>query len=67
MNTNTLTIVRRRLEEDVGRLRLVAEETGIPYDTVLRIKNGEGDPGFSKVHRLASYYAVGVRKPPKAA
>lgn len=26
------------------------------YDTILRIKNGEGDPGYSKVRRLADYF-----------
>lgn len=27
----------------------------MPYDTVLRIKNREGDPGYSKVRALATY------------
>lgn len=40
----------------MGDLNRVARDTGIPYDTVLRIKNGEGDPGYSKVQRLADYF-----------
>lgn len=44
--------VRSALETNKGRLRDIAAETGISYDTVLRIKNGEGDPGFSKVQTL---------------
>jgi len=40
----------------MGDLPKVSRATGIPYDTVLRIKNGEGDPGYSKVQRLAEYF-----------
>ena len=29
------------------------DEPGLSYDTLLRIKNEEGDPGYSKVIRLA--------------
>lgn len=43
------------LEIRTGALRRVADETGIPYDTVLRVKNREGDPGYSKVRALAAY------------
>lgn len=57
MKNDLLKLVRQRLINDVGRLRLVAEETGIPYDTILRIKNEEGDPGYSKVQAIADYYA----------
>jgi predicted transcriptional regulator len=57
MRKDLLTIIRNHLESDVGQLRRVAEETGIPYDTILRIKNGEGDPGYSKVQALTLYYA----------
>ena len=56
--------IRRFLSEDEGRIRHVASMSGIPYDTVLRIKNGEGDPGYSKVKALASYYGIQtVRRP----
>lgn len=37
-------------------LRQLADEInegGLKYDTLLRIKNEEGDPGYSKVVRLA--------------
>lgn len=56
MDTDPLHYVRNRLAADAGNLRRVAEETGITYDTVLRIRNGEGDPGYSKVRTLADYY-----------
>jgi hypothetical protein len=36
-----------------GQLRKVAADSGLPYDTVLRIKNRENDPGYSKVRTLA--------------
>lgn len=68
MNNDLLQAVRQRLNDDVGRLRVVAEETGIPYDTILRIKNEEGDPGYSKVQTIADYYAkVGADTTAKAA
>lgn len=57
MNIDLLNSVKRRLQEDIGQLRIVANAIGIPYDTVLRIKNGEGDPGYSKVQAIAEYYA----------
>lgn len=59
-NNDMLISVRSSLARDVGQLRSVAEHTGIPYDTILRIKNGEGDPGYSKVQTLADYYAAKV-------
>jgi len=40
---------RRKLKGDLAN---VARESGIPYDTVLRIKNRENDPGYSKVQKL---------------
>lgn len=57
MNIDLLNSVRTSLSRDVGQLRIVAQATGIPYDTILRIKNGEGDPGYSKVQALFDYYA----------
>jgi hypothetical protein len=38
-----------------GDLPKVARETGIAYDTVLRIKNRQNDPGYSKVLALHRY------------
>lgn len=47
-------LVVAELERRKGDLRAIAAESGVAYDTVLRIKNGEGDPGYSKVARLAA-------------
>lgn len=47
-------LVVAELERRKGELREIAAEAGVAYDTVLRIKNGEGDPGYSKVARLAA-------------
>ncbi|MBX3603219.1 MAG: helix-turn-helix transcriptional regulator [Rubrivivax sp.] len=41
------------LDRRRGDLRDVAKEAGLSYDTVLRIKNRENDPGYSKVKALA--------------
>lgn len=43
------------LERRTGELRTVAAESQLPYDTVLRIKNRENDPSFSKVQALHDY------------
>jgi DNA-binding phage protein len=43
------------LEARKGEIARVARDTGLSYDTVLRIKNRENDPGFAKVKTLASY------------
>ena len=43
------------LEARTGDLRKVAIETGIPYDTILRVKNRENDPAFSRVAVLFAY------------
>lgn len=43
------------LREREGELRKISKAVGIPYDTVLRIKNEEGDPGYSKVQALAEH------------
>lgn len=57
MNQDTDLLVRvvAELESRKGDLPKVARESGIPYDTVLRIKNRENDPGYSKVRALADY------------
>jgi hypothetical protein len=51
-----LQFVQTKLAEHVGELPSVARATGMSYDTILRIKNGEGDPGYSKVRRLADHF-----------
>lgn len=50
-----LADVVRELNNRQGDLPTVARETGIPYDTVLRIKRQENDPGYSKVAALHRY------------
>jgi transcriptional regulator with XRE-family HTH domain len=53
-----LNIIRAELERRKGDIRRISEQTGLSYDTVLRIKNGEGDPGFTKVAILAEHLGV---------
>jgi hypothetical protein len=53
--TDLLDRVVAELEARKGDLPRVASESGIAYDTVLRIKNRENDPGYSKVRTLAQY------------
>ncbi len=57
-HTDLLNSVVSELERRVGELRRIASDAGIPYDTVLRIKNREGDPGYSKVRRLAEHFGL---------
>ena len=52
---NMLEKVVAELEARKGDLRKVSTETGIPYDTILRVKNSENDPSFSRVAALYSY------------
>ena len=52
---NMLEKVVAELDARTGELRKVANETGIPYDTILRVKNRENDPAFSRVAALYSY------------
>ena len=59
---NDLEFVRDRLERSVGQLRRIADETGIAYDTILRIKNSEGDPGYTKVRILADHFRGAKRR-----
>lgn len=44
--------VVRELEKREGQLASIAREVGMAYDTVLRIKRRENDPGYSKVAAL---------------
>ena len=54
--TDQLAAVRAELERRKGSLRQVADESGIPYDTVLRIKNEpESTPAYDKVLTLLRY------------
>lgn len=56
--TDLLEAVIAALEARTGSLRSVAQEAGLSYDTVLRIKARESDPGYSKVRRLAEVLLV---------
>jgi hypothetical protein len=53
--TDLLDRVVAALTERRGDLHSVAVATGISYDTVLRIRNRENDPGYSKVRKLAAH------------
>lgn len=55
--------VVRELHMREGDLVTVARESGIPYDTVLRIKRRENDPGYSKVAALHRYLFGASAKP----
>ena len=57
-----LDAVVARLTDLQGELRRVADESGVSYDTVLRIKNRENDPGYSKVRILYDYLNQPVAK-----
>lgn len=58
--TDLLERVVAELQSRRGDLPKVARESGVPYDTVLRIKNRESDPGYSKVRALARYLFAGA-------
>jgi lambda repressor-like predicted transcriptional regulator len=54
--TDQLAEVRAELERRKGSLRQVAEESGLSYDTVLRIKNEpDSVPSYDKVLTLMRY------------
>lgn len=50
--SNLLGPVVAELERRKGDLPALAKASGMSYDTILRIKNREGDPGYSKVEKL---------------
>jgi lambda repressor-like predicted transcriptional regulator len=62
-----LEMVVAELERRSGDLRKVAGEAGLSYDTVLRIKNRENDPGYSKVRALAKCLFASSPQPEAAA
>ena len=62
--TDLLETVQQELLRRKGSLRSVAENTGLHYDTVLRIMRGTFDPGYSKVRRIA--VVLGLAPPPAA-
>lgn len=54
-HSDPLAEVVAELERRIGDLPKVAKDCGLSYDTVLRIKNRENDPGYSKVKALHDY------------
>jgi len=48
------------LHRRTGELRSIAVAAGLAYDTVLRIKNREGDPGYSKIKLLHEHLFQGA-------
>jgi len=54
--TDMLKLVQERLKDPNTVTKKVATDTGMNYDTVLRIRNGEVDPGYSKVKALYDYF-----------
>lgn len=50
-----LQFVRDELLVRRGKLRRIAKETGVSYDTLLRIRDNEVDPGYSKVKAVFEY------------
>lgn len=61
-----LKILRDELERRKGDIKRISDTTGLSYDTLLRMKNGEGDPGFSKVATLAEHFGWRVLQPPRS-
>jgi hypothetical protein len=59
-NTDLLEAVIAELQRRTGDLLSVAKDASLSYDTVLRIKARENDPGYSKVRRLADVMGLGV-------
>ncbi len=59
-HSDPLAEVVAELERRVGDLPKVAKDCGLSYDTVLRIKNRENDPGYSKVKTLHDYLFMGM-------
>lgn len=54
-STRPPEVIAKHLGVHAGALRRVAEESGVPYDTILRLKNKEGDPRFGTLERTARY------------
>lgn len=54
-HTDLLSEVVQELERREGQLKAIADGAGLAYDTVLRIKRRENDPGYSKVATLHRY------------
>lgn len=64
-HADILKAVVTELSNRTGDLRQLSTEAGLAYDTVLRIKNQEGDPGYSKVRKLAVFFGF-LKQPTEA-
>ncbi len=53
--SDMLEKVVAELQRRDGQMRRVAAESGIAYDTVLRIKNREGETAYSRIKTLHDY------------
>jgi predicted transcriptional regulator len=59
-----MVIVRRRLANERGNLRVVAKGAGIPYPTLSKISSGAvTDPRISTVEALFAYFAAHPEMP----
>ena len=58
-----LQLIRNELEERKGELRKISRKTGLSYDTIMRIKRGDTEPGFYKVEALADYFGWCILHP----
>lgn len=56
--SDLLSKVVATLNARKGTLREVARAADMSYDTVLRIKNGNNDPSYGKVRRLADVLRI---------
>ena len=58
MEPNILDFVKGRLNHaPIGTARKIANQTGIAYDTVLRIKRGDTpNPGIKTLEQIAAYF-----------
>jgi len=59
MTINILKTVRRELRDNRGRLPFIAEKTGVPYHTIIKIQLGTTEnPGVKTVQTLYDYFTA---------
>ena len=57
MQPDLLDYVRQNLEKCKGTWPAISRKTGVPYDTITKIVQGQiKDPKVSKVQRLANHF-----------
>ncbi len=59
-HSDLLEAVVSALDRRRGGLADVARDAGMSYDTVLRIRRRENDPGYSAVRKLAEVLGLSV-------